>query len=149
MQKAIIRFASIVMVVLMCVTLLPVCSLAYDVDPAVCEHTFEATVLEDNSNRFSAATCTSPAVYRKVCLSCGMLSEETFESGTALGHALEARVLEDNSNLVSAATCTSPAVYKKVCSVCGAQSEETFEIGAALGHTFEATVLEDNTRRAS
>ena len=46
MQKAINRFIAVVMAVLMCMTLLPIRSWAYDVDPSDCEHTFEATVLE-------------------------------------------------------------------------------------------------------
>ena len=38
----------------------------------------------------SAATCTVPAVYKKYCAACHMLSDETFEYGKALGHEYKA-----------------------------------------------------------
>ena len=38
----------------------------------------------------SVATCTVPAVYKKYCAVCHMLSDETFEYGKALGHEYKA-----------------------------------------------------------
>ena len=51
-------------------------------------HTFVDEITDDNL--VSEATCTSPAIYKKVCEICGALSDETFEYGQALGHTFVA-----------------------------------------------------------
>lgn len=51
-------------------------------------HKLESQINSEITNQLvSEATCTTPAVYKKYCSACGVLSEETFEYGEALGHA--------------------------------------------------------------
>ena len=100
------------------------------------EHTcvYDKEVVNDDYLA-SAADCDSAAKYYYSC-ECGKASDETFESGEALGHTLTETV--DEKYLKSAADCMNAAIYYKSCSVCGEKSDETFEYGDPSNtHTYD------------
>lgn len=89
-----------------------------------CNHSFTKV---DTTYLKSEATCTSPTLYYKSCVTCGAQGTETFEYGTTLAHTYNREVVEEKY-LASPASCTAKAKYYKSCS-CGAQGTETFEVG--------------------
>ena len=105
-------------------------------------HKFEEIVADEYLK--TAATCTEAAVYYKSCSVCGVVSDETFTSGEALGHDLfcDENCEELENYLAAEATCTTRAKYYKHCHVCDYVSDETFEDGTALGHKI-VEVVED------
>ena len=64
-------------------------------------HVFEEEITDDNL--VSEATCTTPAIYKKVCGECGELSDETFTYGEALGHSFVAD--QDNYKDLTCSDC--------------------------------------------
>lgn len=126
MQKTVVRIMALLLVVLMCLTLLPIRSWAdYEYSPETCpEHqwVFERT---DRALK-SAATCTVSAMYFKTCAKCGALSEtEIVVDGDPLGHDLGA--------WTDTATCMEGGTKTRSCSRC--DYTET-EASSALGHDF-------------
>ncbi|MBR3145394.1 MAG: hypothetical protein IKF53_05845 [Clostridia bacterium] len=94
----------------------------------------------------TAADCTNAAVYYKHCSVCGLLSDETFTSGTALGHTPGAIVKE---NEVSA-SCVEDGGYDNVvyCTVCNAEISREHITIKANGHT-PGTAVKENEVAAS
>lgn len=97
------------------------------VDKFTCEHNW----IEKANAQYlkSDATCTEPAKYYKSCSKCGEKSNETFNSGVALGHTPVEVVA--SKYLKSDATCSSAAVYYKSCPRCNVklENEPTFTNG--------------------
>ena len=124
MQKTVVRIMALLLVVLMCLTLLPIRSWADD----PCEHVFDKVDTEAAGALKSPATCTSPAVYYKSCSLCGAVSGSdsyTFTVGQSLGH--------DLGEWTNTATCLEGGTKTRSCSRCDyTESEPT----SALGHDF-------------
>ena len=128
MQKTVVRIMALLLVVLMCLTLLPIRSWAdYEYTPETCpEHEWEFEKTERALK--SAATCTASAMYFKTCAKCGTLSaEEVVVDGDPLGHDLGA--------WTDTATCTEGGTKTRSCSRSGCDYTET-EATNALGHDF-------------
>ena len=70
-------------------------------------------ILVDNVNLKSAATCTSPALYYKVCSACGVISfSETFAVGEPLGHVFAGE--ESNDGITVYRGCTNAGCTEKM-----------------------------------
>ena len=104
-----------------------------------CNHSFTK---EDTTYLKSEATCTSPAVYYKSCVTCGAKGTDTFEYGSTEPHAYTRQVITDTYK-VSGATCTAKAVYNYCCVTCDAKGTTTFEYGSTLAHSYTRQVIED------
>ena len=104
-----------------------------------CNHSFTK---EDTTYLKSEATCTSPAVYYKSCVTCGAKGTDTFEYGSTEPHAYTRQVITD-AYKVSGATCTAKAVYNYCCVTCDAKGTTTFEYGSTLAHSYTRQVIED------
>ncbi len=99
--------------------------------------------IADADHLISPATCTSPAIYKKVCTRCDAVGSETFERGEKLGHVFEEwterkePTCEDDGN-----------VRYRRCSSCQKYYDE-FEteiadvVIAKLGHNFNDKVVDD------
>ena len=128
MQKTVVRIMALLLVVLMCLTLLPIRSWADEGDPAPCSHVFDKEDTAAANALKSPATCIAPAVYYKSCSLCGAVSSsdsDTFTSGEPLGH--------DLGEWTDTATCTAPGTRSRGCSRC--EYTET-EASDALGHNW-------------
>ena len=123
MQKTVVRIMALLLVALMCLTLLPIRSWAYELDPSECkDHTF---VFERTENAWiSDATCTQAAMYHKTCSKCGTVSEtEVVYDGEPLGHNFG----EWGNNT---ATCKAGGTETRACSRC--EATETRETSALV-----------------
>ena len=98
-----------------------------------CKHNYSTN---DRTYLKSEASCTSPALYYKICLTCGEHNTETFPYGQKLDHTYTEKVAD--KYLKSAASCTDKAVYYVSCSVCGQKGTDTFESGTEKGHTYQS-----------
>ena len=104
-----------------------------------CAHIFTK---EDTTYLKSKATCTSPALYYKSCVTCGVQGTETFEYGSTEPHTYTRQVVTDTYK-VSGATCTAKAVYNYCCATCDAKGTTTFEYGSTLSHSYTRQVISD------
>lgn len=101
-----------------------VCGAIKSTEPHTCVYDKENVA---DKYRKSAADCTHPAVYYFSC-ACGVVGEQTFEYGTALGHSF------GNGKVESASTCTIQGRMTYTCTRCG----ETKEVAIpALGHAWD------------
>ena len=99
--------------------------------------------IADADNRVSAATCTKPAKYRKVCTRCDQAGSETFSYGEKLAHSFEAWTERKESDCV-----TDGNVRYRHCVTCNKNYDE-FEteivnvVIEKLGHDFNGKVVDD------
>lgn len=98
-----------------------------------CKHNY---LTNDHTYLKSEASCTSPALYYKICSICGDHNTETFSYGEKLPHAYAEQVA--GKYLKNAASCTEKSVYYVSCSVCGTKGTDTFESGTAKGHSYKS-----------
>lgn len=110
-----------------------------------CNHSFTK---EDLSYLKNKATCTSPAVYYKSCVTCGAQGTETFEYGSTEPHSYTREVTTDTYK-VSGATCTAKAVYNYCCATCDAKGTTTYESGTTLAHAYTRKVTTDTYKKSS
>ena len=110
-----------------------------------CNHSFTK---EDTTYLKSEATCTSPAVYYKSCVTCGAQGTETFEYGSTEPHAYIRQVITDTYK-VSGATCTEKAVYNYCCATCDAKGTTTFEHGSTLAHNYTRKIVTDTYKKSA
>lgn len=132
-QKIVIRVIAVVLVLLMCLTLLPIASWAEGVVVVTHEH--------ENWSDWTTTvnpTCSTTGTRTRSCLEEGCTVTETETIAATGAHNFVEDAEPSDYYLKSAATCTSPAVYYYRCSVCGAKSPEnmTYTRGVALGHNF-------------
>ena len=99
--------------------------------------------IADADNRVSAATCTKPAKYKKVCTRCDQAGSETFSYGEKLAHSFEAWTERKESDCV-----TDGNVRYRHCVTCKKNYDE-FEteivnvVIEKLGHDFNGKVVDD------
>ncbi len=91
------------------------------------EHTYNSETL------VSAATCESPAKYKKTCSVCGY--SEEYKVGNALGHTWATKREEP--------TCTSTGKEYQECTRCKKQTSQ--KVIAALGHAYQVVDHKDAT----
>ena len=169
MQKTVVRVMALLLVVLMCLTLLPIRSWAEE----PCTH---PGLTEDGWTVTQNPTCTAPGKKTQYCSACDTTVEQSIpvdpsahnyvdiagksptcgsagytayqictlcshiEGKTDIPATGEHNWVEDSAlaHVATAADCTHPASYYKVCSVCGAVSDSyTFESGNPLGHDMQ------------
>lgn len=106
-----------------------------------CKHNYST---DDFTYLKSEASCSSPALYYKVCLTCGEHNTETFAHGEKLAHTYTENVADEY--LKDAASCTDKAVYYVSCSVCGNKGTDTFESGVAQGHAYQSEWSSDSEK---
>ena len=98
-----------------------------------CNHNY---LTNDRTYLKSEASCSSPALYFKICSICGEHNTETFQYGEKLAHTYTEKVAD--KYLKNAASCTKEAIYYVSCSVCGNTGTDTFESGTAKGHAYNS-----------
>ncbi|MDD6054078.1 MAG: hypothetical protein PUB81_01880 [Clostridiales bacterium] len=99
--------------------------------------------IADADNLVSAATCTSPAIYKKVCTRCDQAGTERFSYGEKLAHSFEAWTERKESDCVNDGN-----VRYRHCVTCNKNYDE-FEteivnvVIEKLGHDFNGKVVDD------
>ena len=99
--------------------------------------------IADADNLVSVATCTSPAIYKKVCTRCDQVGTERFSYGEKLAHSFEAWTERKESDCVNDGN-----VRYRHCATCNKNYDE-FETEIVnvvidkLGHDFNGKVVED------
>ena len=92
------------------------------------QHIFEIPAEPIQGTEKSAPTCTSPAVFYKVCSECGESSKGIDENETYTYGKPAAHTYIDNADkegaLIIPATCSVAAMYSKSCQYCGAFAVE-------------------------
>ena len=110
-----------------------------------CKHSFTK---EDTTYLKSTATCTSPALYYKSCVTCGVQGTETFEYGSTESHSYTRKVTTDTYKK-SNASCSAKAVYYYCCATCDAKGSTTYENGTTLAHSYTNKVTTDTYKKSS
>ena len=110
-----------------------------------CNHSFTK---EDTTYLKSEATCTSPAVYYKSCVTCGEKGTETFNHGLTKEHSYTKQVTTD-AYKKSSASCTAKAVYYYCCATCSAKGTTTYEYGTTLSHNYTRKVVTDAYKKSA
>ncbi len=101
--------------------------------------------VQDATTLKAAATCTSGAIYKKVCEHCDAVATSdlhTYVVGEPIDHDFTAEVKETQYIATANPTCDQPASFYYSCSVCGATGEETFDDGDPLGHDHSRKVVD-------
>ena len=117
MKKSTVRIFAIVLVVLMCLSLLPLATVAHAEEHV---HVFEPTTVPP--------TCGEEGYVQMICEACGFGTDIIEYLPPTGNHVFDNVVAEDYLFQDSDNFCEIPQIYWKSCIVCGAPAEEAYEL---------------------